>query len=66
MTERQVDMSEYQLGLIAPQRIEALRIEAETDRRAQALRRSRRSGQVDATRLIAIVRVLARRLVPAA
>ena len=65
MTERQVEMSEYQLGLTAPQRIEAFRLEGESYRRAQALRLPRRSGQLDATRVIAIVRLLARRVVPA-
>jgi hypothetical protein len=65
MTERQVEMSEYQLGLIAPQRIEAFRLEGETYRRMQASRQPHRSGQVDAIRFIAILRLCVSRFVPA-
>ena len=58
-------MSEYQLGLIAPQRIEAFRLEGENYRRIQAPRQPRRAAHIDSARLIAIVRLLARRIAPA-
>jgi hypothetical protein len=58
-------MSEYQLGLIAPQRIEAFRLEAETYRRMQAPRAHRDGPRRDATTIVAIVRLLVRRVAPA-
>jgi hypothetical protein len=64
MTERQVEMSEYQLGLIAPQRIEAFRREADAYRRMQVSGRPRTPEPRPTTRLVATVRFFARRIVP--
>jgi hypothetical protein len=64
MTERQVEMSEYQLALIAPQRIEAFRREADALRRMQASVQPRTPEPRPTTRLLATVRFLARRIVP--
>lgn len=58
-------MSEYQLGLIAPQRIEALRVEADNFRRMRPARQPRRAQSTASAKVFAAVRLLARRIVPA-
>ena len=57
-------MSEYQLGLMAPQRIEAFRREADSFRLLQQPREPRAAGPAVSERLVTIVRLLARRIVP--
>ena len=61
---RQVGMSAYQLGLMAPQRIEAFRREADAYRLMQVPREPRATGPTMPARLLATVRLLARRIVP--
>ena len=57
-------MSEYQLGLMAPQRIEAFGREADSFRLMQLPREPRATGPTFPARLLATVRLLARRIVP--
>ncbi len=65
MTERQVEMREYQLGLIAPQRIEAFRREADSFRLMRLPHEPSAVGPSVPARLLATVRLVARRIVPA-